>query len=434
MKPISARTTGQKLLPWLALGLFAVLPVGAARAAADAAFAAALAALQQERAVVGGITSMDKVIAQNTVFFSRFDLAALTPREIAAIVRVNAFAYGDVGKAKAKSAAERLEPLAAAPDADGALATALLVMISGPAGKGPQRAGWEAATLHHPAFSNLLQGEFGDLALDVACRTAPRDENARAFFLGLAGKLDATKSTAAAGQLSSYWDRVVGILPEGERRQAIRQQLVDYLAGALARQPDATADARRHEVIAAQLARLNGAEARGQFYGRPAPELHFLWSSRAGWQSLADLRGRVVVLDFWATWCGPCVAAFPEVAHLVERYRGLDVEIVGLTSLQGTVSGLEAKAIDCRGDPAKELRLMADYIKARNLTWPIVFSREPVLNPDYGVNGIPTTVVIAPDGTVRYKAVGYSGAKLVGAIDAILSEFKLRAPAPAVAK
>ena len=434
MKIISVRTTRPELLTWLALGLFAVLPVGAAQATADAAFTAALAELKQERAVVGGMTTMDRVIAQNTVFFSRFDLAALTPREIAAIVRVNAFAYGDVGKAKAKSAAERLEPLAATPDTDGALATALLVLISGPAGKGPQRAGWEAATLHHPSFLNLLQGEFGDLALDVACRTAPRDEIARTFFLGLAGKLDATESTAAASLLSSYWDRVVQILPEGERRQAIRQQLVDYLTVALARQPDAAADARLHAVIAAHLARLNGAEARGQFYGRPAPELNFLWSSRADWKSLADLRGRVVVLDFWATWCAPCVAAFPEVANLVERYRGLDVEIVGLTSVQGTVSGLEAKAIDCRGDPEKELRLMADYIKAKNLTWPVVFSREPVLNPAYGVNGIPTTVVIAPDGTVRYKAIGYSGAKLVGAIDAILSEFKLPAPAPAISK
>lgn len=391
------------------------------------AFAAAVAHLRQTRegSAVGTVEHRTR---DNEAFFAGFDPATLGPREVAEVVRLNAFAYGDAVKVHAKVLAEKLEPLAAAPDLDGALAATLLVPLSGPGGKGPQRAGWEAAALRHPAFVGLLQSEFGDLALDVACRTAPRTEEARALFLGLAGKFDATHSIAAAGLITRYWDRLVAFVPEGAQREAIRQRLVVYLSAAQSRLAADNDQVRLREWVDRELAQLNGAEARGRFLGRPAPALNFIWSSRAGWQSLSDLRGQVVVLDFWATWCGPCVESFPEVAKLVERYRNTNVQVVGVTSLQGHFAGLGPRAIDCRNQPEKEMDLMPEYIRAKKMTWPVVFTREPVMNPDYGINGIPTTVVLAPDGTVRYKGVGYSGPKLAQAIDAVLAEFKLKAP------
>jgi hypothetical protein len=55
------------------------------------------------------------------------------------------------------------------------------------------------------------------------------------------------------------------------------------------------------------------------------------------------------------------------------------------------------------------------------------------MNPDYGINGIPTLVIIAPDGTVRKKTEGFAEAKLVSEIDALLREFRLRAPAASAA-
>ena len=50
------------------------------------------------------------------------------------------------------------------------------------------------------------------------------------------------------------------------------------------------------------------------------------------------MKGNVVVVDFWATWCGPCVGSFPQVKELVEYYKGYNVTVLGLTSPQGAVN------------------------------------------------------------------------------------------------
>ena len=182
-------------------------------------------------------------------------------------------------------------------------------------------------------------------------------------------------------------------------------------------------------VVAQEIAMQERAEqaraAQARIVGNTAPALTFLWSTQPGLKSLGDLKGKVIVLDFWATWCGPCVATFPQIRELVEHYKNADVVVVGVTSLQGYVSGLEPARIDTKDDPAKEFALMPDFIKAKNMTWTVAFSDQRVFNPDYGVTGIPHMAIIAPDGTVRHNGLhpGMPHAEKLALIDALLAEF-----------
>ena len=164
--------------------------------------------------------------------------------------------------------------------------------------------------------------------------------------------------------------------------------------------------------------------------GKSAPELHFLWSSPAGFTTLSALKGKVVVIDFWATWCGPCLRAFPQVREHAAHFKDAAVVFLGVTSIQGRVSNLEPKRIDTKGDPARELALMPRFMAAKDMTWPVAFSQENVFNPDYGISGIPFVAIIAPDGTVRYAGLnpGDPRADIGGKIAALLKEFHLPVP------
>jgi thiol-disulfide isomerase/thioredoxin len=165
-------------------------------------------------------------------------------------------------------------------------------------------------------------------------------------------------------------------------------------------------------------------EKTAKLVGSAAPELTFTWATREGLAKLSDLKGKVVVLDFWATWCGPCVATFPKIRELAAHYKDKPVEIIGVTSLQGAVMGLEAKPISTEGDPKKEMELLGQYAKKKEMTWTVALSEQEVFNPDYGIQGIPHVVIIDADGKVRHSGL-HPGSPLeekIALIDPLLAE------------
>ncbi|MBS0186487.1 MAG: TlpA family protein disulfide reductase [Planctomycetes bacterium] len=159
-------------------------------------------------------------------------------------------------------------------------------------------------------------------------------------------------------------------------------------------------------------ASFDSAYAKTGLLNNPAPELNFLWSQGLpdGVTKLSDLKGKVVVLDFWATWCGPCIASFPKVAEMQKKYDGYDVVILGVTSPQGfhidpKATDRSKRRVDTSGNPSKEFELMVPFAKSMNMTWPVAFTSQQVFNPDYGIRGIPHVVIIDPNGVVRYRGL-----------------------------
>jgi thiol-disulfide isomerase/thioredoxin len=129
------------------------------------------------------------------------------------------------------------------------------------------------------------------------------------------------------------------------------------------------------------------------------------------YDGLSKLRGKVVVLDFFAHWCVPCKRAFPELRDFYNRYHPQGFELVGVTSFYGYYGGERDLSAD------QEFARMERFVREMNVTWPVAFDKTKSYEKTYGVSAIPQLVIIDRRGIVRMVQVGYEPAKK-DAIDA----------------
>ncbi len=104
--------------------------------------------------------------------------------------------------------------------------------------------------------------------------------------------------------------------------------------------------------------------------------------------SLASLKGKVVLMDFWATWCGPCIAAMPSIQKIHEHFAGKPVAILG-------VNTWERKA---GAGPA--------FMEKKKFTYPCLLAGDE-LATKYGISGIPTLIVFDGAGKILHTGVGF---------------------------
>lgn len=121
---------------------------------------------------------------------------------------------------------------------------------------------------------------------------------------------------------------------------------------------------------------------------------------------LSDYKGKVRIVNFWATWCPPCRAEIPHFIEMYDELKGKGVEIIGIS-------------MDREGD-----KVVAPFVKDNKMNYPVVIGNDEVASAYGGIRGIPTTFIVDREGRIVKKYVGLPAQTEEGIKAAFLKDIK----------
>jgi thiol-disulfide isomerase/thioredoxin len=146
--------------------------------------------------------------------------------------------------------------------------------------------------------------------------------------------------------------------------------------------------------------KLKKREKQYHMMGEPAPEIDGIDQWVAGTKTtLADLRGKVVLLDFWATWCAPCFGTFPSLKEWNQDYAKDGLVIIGVTRYYGQAEGFPV-------DHANEIEFLKKFKLQHGLEYPFAVADGQSPQHAFAATSLPTAVIIDKKGVIRYLESG----------------------------